>query len=62
VLIAPAVIQFSIGDDKNNAVRAVIAIVAFLIIATAVIVSKRRQVTMGDEAPSTPENEPANVA
>ncbi len=62
VLIAPAVIQFSVGDDKNNAVRAVIAIVAFLIIAAAVIVSKRRQVSMGDEAPSTPENEPANVA
>jgi K(+)-stimulated pyrophosphate-energized sodium pump len=62
VLIAPAVIQFSVGDDKNNGVRAAIAIVAFLIIAVAVIVSKRRQVSMGDEAPSTPEHEPANIA
>ena len=49
VLIAPAVVQFSTGDDKNNAVRAVIAILAFAIIATAVIVSKRRVVSMGAE-------------
>jgi K(+)-stimulated pyrophosphate-energized sodium pump len=49
VLIAPAVIEFSVGDDKNNGVRAAIAIVAFLIIAAAVIVSKRRRVSMGDE-------------
>jgi K(+)-stimulated pyrophosphate-energized sodium pump len=49
VLIAPAVIQFSIGDDKNNGIRALIAIIAFLIIAGAVIVSKRRQVTMGED-------------
>ncbi|HET8583419.1 MAG TPA: sodium-translocating pyrophosphatase [Jatrophihabitans sp.] len=52
VLIAPAVIQFSVGDDKNNGVRAVIAIIAFLIIATAVVVSKRRQVSMGDDTPA----------
>ncbi len=47
VLIAPAVVQFSVGDNKNNAVRAVVAIIAFLIIAAAVIVSKRREVSMG---------------
>jgi K(+)-stimulated pyrophosphate-energized sodium pump len=49
VLIAPAVIEFSTGEDKNNAVRAVIAIIAFLIIAGAVIISKRRKVSMGDD-------------
>jgi K(+)-stimulated pyrophosphate-energized sodium pump len=54
VLIAPAVIQFSIGDDKNNGVRAVIAIIAFLIIAAAVIVSKRRKISMGDEPAAEP--------
>jgi K(+)-stimulated pyrophosphate-energized sodium pump len=59
VLIAPAVIQFSVGDDKNNAVRAVIAIIAFLIIASAVVVSKRRQVSMGDDAPSAADAAPA---
>jgi K(+)-stimulated pyrophosphate-energized sodium pump len=57
VLIAPAVIQFSIGDDKNNGVRALVAIVAFLIIATAVVISKRRQISMGDDAPAA---EPAS--
>ncbi len=59
VLIAPAVIEFSVGNDKNNAVRAVIAILAFLIIAAAVIVSKRRQVTMGD---NPADREPASRA
>jgi K(+)-stimulated pyrophosphate-energized sodium pump len=49
VLIAPAVVEFSVGDNKNNGVRALIAIIAFLIIAVAVIVSKRRRVSMGDE-------------
>jgi K(+)-stimulated pyrophosphate-energized sodium pump len=61
VLIAPAVIKYSIGDDKNNGVRAVVAIVAFLIIAAAVIVSKRRQVSMGDDAPAAT-TEAAKVA
>jgi K(+)-stimulated pyrophosphate-energized sodium pump len=52
VLIAPAVVKFSVGDDKSNGVRAAVAIIAFLIIAAAVIVSKRRQVSMGDDAPA----------
>jgi K(+)-stimulated pyrophosphate-energized sodium pump len=53
------VIQFSVGDDKNNGVRAVIAIIAFLIIAAAVVVSKRRQVSMGDDAPAAADKTPA---
>jgi K(+)-stimulated pyrophosphate-energized sodium pump len=61
VLIAPAVIQFSVGNDKSNGVRAVIAIIAFLIIAGAVIVSKRRQVTMGDDVPAA-DAQPVNAA
>jgi K(+)-stimulated pyrophosphate-energized sodium pump len=52
VLIAPAVIKFTLGEDKSLVVRAVVAIIAFLIIATAVTVAKRRQVTMGDAAPA----------
>ncbi|MGH8960856.1 MAG: sodium-translocating pyrophosphatase [Jatrophihabitantaceae bacterium] len=60
VLIAPAVVEFSVGDDKNNGVRALIAIIAFLIIAAAVIVSKRRQVSMGEEPATEPE--PATAA
>ncbi|MGN6607482.1 MAG: sodium-translocating pyrophosphatase [Jatrophihabitans sp.] len=68
VLIAPAVIKFSIGQDASKGVRAVVAIVAFLIIAAAVIVSKRRQVSMGDDAPAAgtdtdkrPRPQPAKV-
>ncbi len=61
VLIAPAVIQFSVGDDKNNGVRAAVAIIAFLIIVAAVVVSKRRQVTMGDDVPAA-DAQPANAA
>jgi K(+)-stimulated pyrophosphate-energized sodium pump len=53
VLIAPAIVKYSLGEDKSHAVRAVVAIVAFLIIAAAVTVSKRRQVSMGDDAPTT---------
>ena len=30
VLIAPAVVQYSVGDDKNNGVRALVAIVSFV--------------------------------
>jgi K(+)-stimulated pyrophosphate-energized sodium pump len=52
VLVAPAVIKFTLGEDQSLVVRAVVAIVAFLIIAVAVIVAKRRQVTMGDETPA----------
>jgi K(+)-stimulated pyrophosphate-energized sodium pump len=49
VLIAPAVVKFSLGEDKSVGVRAAISIVAFLIIVAAVTVARRRQVTMGDE-------------
>ena len=48
------VVEFSTGEDKNNGVRALIAIIAFLIIASAVIVSKRRKVSMGDAPADEP--------
>ena len=59
VLIAPAVVEYSVGDNKNNGVRAAIAIVAFLIIVAAVTVSKRRTVSMGDEPATATEKVPA---
>jgi K(+)-stimulated pyrophosphate-energized sodium pump len=52
LLIAPAVIKYTIGADKSLPVRAAVSIIAFGIIATAVIVSKRRQVSMGEDAPT----------
>jgi K(+)-stimulated pyrophosphate-energized sodium pump len=62
VLIAPAVIKFSLGEDKSLGVRAAVAIIAFLIIVAAVTVARRRQVTMGDDTPVSSPAEPAKVA
>jgi K(+)-stimulated pyrophosphate-energized sodium pump len=59
VLVAPAIVKFSIGSDSSAAVRAVVAIIAFAIIAAAVIVSKRRVVSMGD---SPADREPVQTA
>jgi K(+)-stimulated pyrophosphate-energized sodium pump len=59
VLIAPAIVKYSIGDSSSAVIRAVIAILAFAIIATAVIISKRRVVSMGD---SPADREPAETA
>jgi K(+)-stimulated pyrophosphate-energized sodium pump len=42
VLIAPAVVQFEFGDGQNGIVRATIALAAVAVIATAIIVAKRR--------------------
>ena len=48
LLIAPAIVSFSIGEDENTAMRVVIALVAVLIIVGAVIVSKRRGNAIAD--------------
>lgn len=49
LLIAPAVVQFSYGDDASAGVRAVVAVFAIVVIVGAVYVSKRRGIAMGDE-------------
>jgi K(+)-stimulated pyrophosphate-energized sodium pump len=59
VLIAPAVVKFSIGDDSSVAVRTIVAIISFLIIVAAIVVSKRRVVSMGD---SPADREPVESA
>jgi K(+)-stimulated pyrophosphate-energized sodium pump len=59
VLIAPAIVKFSLGNDSSAAVRVVIAVIAFLIIAAAVIVSKKRVVSMGE---NPADREPAEAA
>jgi len=48
VLVAPAVVQLSLGDSASAPLRAVIAVVAFAIIVAAITVSKRRKISMGD--------------
>jgi K(+)-stimulated pyrophosphate-energized sodium pump len=50
VLVAPAIVQMSVGKDKNDALRITIAVVAALIVVGAVYVSKRRTVAVGAEA------------
>jgi K(+)-stimulated pyrophosphate-energized sodium pump len=50
LLIAPAVVAWGIGDEKNTPLRIVIAVVAALIIVAAVVWSKRKPIAMGDQA------------
>ncbi|MFI8290647.1 sodium-translocating pyrophosphatase [Streptomyces sp. ms191] len=49
LLIAPAVVQFSFGDDASAGLRTLIAVLSIAVIVGAVYVSKRRSVAMGDE-------------
>jgi K(+)-stimulated pyrophosphate-energized sodium pump len=48
VLIAPAIVTFSVGADANVGVRMAIAGVAVAIIVAAVVVTKRRTTTIAD--------------
>jgi K(+)-stimulated pyrophosphate-energized sodium pump len=60
LLIAPAVVQFSIGPDASLGVRLAISLVAVLIIVVAVVVSKRRGTAIADTPADT--QEPAKTA
>jgi K(+)-stimulated pyrophosphate-energized sodium pump len=48
VLIAPAVVTYSVGSNASTAVRSAVALVAFLIIVVAIVLSKRRSTTLTD--------------
>jgi K(+)-stimulated pyrophosphate-energized sodium pump len=51
LLIAPAVVMWSSsGTDPNTALRIIIAVAAFLIIATAITINKRKPVAMAEGA------------
>ncbi|MEU9111171.1 sodium-translocating pyrophosphatase [Streptomyces sp. NPDC048483] len=52
LLIAPAVVKFSYGDDKSTGVRIVVSVLALVVIVGAVYVSKRRGIAVGDESNS----------
>ncbi|WP_433299932.1 sodium-translocating pyrophosphatase [Actinoplanes sp. CA-030573] len=57
LLIAPAVVSWSIGKDANTPLRVTIAVVAAAIVVAAVVISKRKPISMGDDTPvgnSTP--------
>ena len=53
LLIASAVVSMSVGDDQNDGLRIVIALLAVAVIAGAVVISKRREVTIGDDPGTT---------
>ncbi|MFY1597740.1 sodium-translocating pyrophosphatase [Micromonospora sp. WMMD737] len=65
LLIAPAVVAWSVGDERNTALRVGIAVVATLIIAAAVVFSKRKGVAMSDSDSGTgagsPDQRPETV-
>ncbi|MBN1091405.1 sodium-translocating pyrophosphatase [Blastococcus sp. TML/M2B] len=48
LIIAPAVVSLSVGEDANDALRIVIALVATAVVVGAVVVSKRRSVVVGE--------------
>ncbi len=50
LLIAGAVVSLSIGQDQNDPLRIVIALVAVGIIAFSIWNSKRHEVSLGDES------------
>ncbi len=56
LLIAPAVVMWSTGEDTNTPLRVIIAVVAALIVLAAVYFSKRRPIAVGASAP---DDEPA---
>jgi K(+)-stimulated pyrophosphate-energized sodium pump len=53
LLIAPAVVMWSTGSDKNTTLRIIIAVLAVLVIAVSVAISKRRPIAMSDEEEDT---------
>ncbi|MDV6011366.1 sodium-translocating pyrophosphatase [Haloechinothrix sp. LS1_15] len=48
LLIAPAVVQFSVGPDASDPIRITIALIAVAIIVTAIVVAKRRAGSISD--------------
>jgi K(+)-stimulated pyrophosphate-energized sodium pump len=52
LLIASAVVSMSVGKDENDVLRIVIALAAVAIITVAVVISKRREVVISDDAPA----------
>ncbi|MCX4235831.1 sodium-translocating pyrophosphatase [Streptomyces sp. NPDC020707] len=62
LLIAPAVVKFSYGDDKSVGMRILIAVLSLAVIIGAVYVSKRRGIAVGDEDNSERVAKPADPA
>ena len=54
VLIAPAIVQFSVGEDANAAIRIIIALIAVAVIVAAIMIAKRRASTLNDDPTQVP--------
>jgi K(+)-stimulated pyrophosphate-energized sodium pump len=52
VLVAPAVVKLTVGENSSVGLRILAGLVALAVIVAAVVVSKRRRVSMGDDAPA----------
>ena len=50
VLVAPAVVKLTVGAHASIGLRILIAVVAIAIIVAAVVISKRRKISMGGPA------------
>jgi K(+)-stimulated pyrophosphate-energized sodium pump len=61
VLIAPAVVKLSIGSSASAGLRALFAIIAFGVIVAAIVVSKRRKISIGNQ-PESVKQEPVSAA
>jgi K(+)-stimulated pyrophosphate-energized sodium pump len=61
LLIAPAVVSMSFGENQNDALRITIAVVAALIVAGAVYISKRRTVAIAESAPEAEPSDSVRV-
>jgi K(+)-stimulated pyrophosphate-energized sodium pump len=53
LLIASAIVSMSVGEDQNDTLRIVIALVAVAIIAVAIYISKQREVLITDDGDNT---------
>ncbi|MFF5296858.1 sodium-translocating pyrophosphatase [Paractinoplanes globisporus] len=62
LLIAPAVVSWSIGSDANTPLRVTISLVAAAIVVAAVVFSKRKPISMGDAPAPAGEKPNARVS
>ncbi len=59
LLVAPAVVAWTIGDGANTPARVTVAVVAAAIILVAVVISKRRPISIGAEEAGATDATPA---
>jgi K(+)-stimulated pyrophosphate-energized sodium pump len=59
LLVAPAIVRFSVGDNANVGIRVLVAVLALAILVASVVVSKRRSVAVGA---AEPQGESTSVA